>query len=83
MLVESTQCIYNRNGLCFFLVSAPSECKMCLNFTSADPSLKNSLEVDKPLVTYYDLLTYNPSYKKMFGGRGVQQTLDSFKSSDK
>lgn len=94
MIVSGKQCIYNRNGKCYFLASAPTSCEICLNFTSANDRLKYVLEVSKPIVTYYDLISHFNEHKKdkkdrkkesiRFLGEGneTQKTLESFTVSE-
>ncbi len=75
----ASKCIYNRGGVCYFLISDPQPCKLCVNFVSADPKLKKELKINKPLVTFYDLIINDPRYRAMFpkSGRAMQMSLYS------
>ncbi len=78
----SSKCIYNRDGMCYFLVSDPQPCKLCFNFISADPSLKKELKITKPVVTFYDLMMEDSRYRALFpkSGTAVQMSLGSLYS---
>ncbi len=75
----ASKCIYNRGGMCYFLVSDPKPCTMCVNFVSADPALKRELKITKPVVTFYDLLMKDSRYRAMFpkSGSEMQMSLNS------
>ncbi len=71
----ASKCIYNRGGMCYFLVSDPQPCKLCVNFVSADPSLLRELKTKKPIVTFYDLVMNDPRYRAMFPRSGTEIQL--------
>ncbi len=74
----ATKCIHHRGGLCYFLISAPNECKMCVNFVSADPEIKRKFGAgDRAVVTFYDIIKKDPRYRAMFpqSGTSVQMSL--------
>ena len=71
----ASKCIYNRGGMCYFLVSDPKPCTLCVNFVSADPSLKKEGKSSKPLVTFYDLVLHDPRYRAMFPRSGTEIQL--------
>ncbi len=75
----ASKCIYNRGGMCYFLISDPQPCTLCVNFISADPALKKEIKTTKSLVTYYDLVLKDPRYRAMFpkNGNEMQMTLNS------
>ncbi len=75
----ASKCIYNRGGMCYFLVSDPKPCTMCVNFCSSDPALKRELKINKPVVTFYDLLMKDSRYRAMFpkSGSEMQMSLNS------
>ena len=75
MSIDTEKCIYNREGKCCYLVSSPTKCEFCPNFVSADSSLLREYKISRPIITYYDIIIANPSYKKIFGGKGIQKTL--------
>jgi len=76
MPIDTEKCIYNRNGKCYFLASEASECKLCPNFVSADPSLLREFKINRPVITHYDIISSDPAYKRIFGGgKGIQKTL--------
>ena len=75
----ASRCIYHRNGMCYFLISDPQPCRLCVNFVSADPKLKKELKINKPVVTFYDLIMSDPRYRALFpaSGTAVQMSLYS------
>ena len=75
----ASKCIYYRNGMCYFLISDPQPCKLCVNFVSADPKLKRDLKINKPVVTFYDLIVNDPRYRALFPtmGTSIQMSLYS------
>ena len=75
----ASKCIYYRNGLCYFLASDPKSCTLCFNFASADPQLKKELKINKPVVTFYDLIMKDSRYRALFpkSGASVQMSLGS------
>lgn len=81
----ASKCIYNRGGICYFLISDPQPCKLCVNFASVDPVLKKELKVDKPIVTFYDLIMKDSRYRSMFptSGTSMQMNLYSHVRSEK
>ena len=78
----ASKCIYNRNGMCYFLASDPKPCTLCANFVSADPDLKEELKINKPVITFYDLIMKDPRYRALFpkSGRSIQMSLGSLYS---
>ncbi|NPA74881.1 MAG: hypothetical protein GXO25_02220 [Euryarchaeota archaeon] len=62
----ASKCMYNRGGKCYFLISEPQPCQLCVNFASADPSLLKELKIKKSIATYYDLIMSDPRYRAMF-----------------
>ncbi len=78
----ASKCIYNRGGMCYFLVSEPQPCSLCFNFVSADPKLKRELKISKPVVTFYDLIMSDSRYRALFpqSGTSVQMSLGSLYS---
>ena len=81
----ASKCIYNRGGMCYFLVSDPQPCKLCVNFATADPGLKKELKIEKALITFYDLIMKDPRYRAMFptSGTSIQMNLYSHVRSEK
>ncbi len=75
----ASRCIYNRDGMCYFLISDPQPCSLCFNFASADPQLKKELKISKPVVTFFDLITKDSRYRALFpkSGNAVQMSLGS------
>ncbi len=75
----ASKCIYNRGGMCYFLVSDPQPCKLCVNFASGDPSLLKELKTSKAIATYYDLIMSDTRYRAMFprNDREMQMSLNS------
>lgn len=78
----ASRCIYYRDGLCYFLASDPRPCTLCFNFASADPKLKRELRIDKPVITFYDLIVGDSRYRALFpsSGTSVQMSLGSLYS---
>ncbi len=68
----ASKCIYNRGGMCYFLVSDPHPCTLCVNFVSADSRLKKEVGSTKPLITFYDLILSDPRYRAMFPRKGTE-----------
>jgi len=63
------KCFYYRDGLCYFLQSAPSECcALCWNWKTVDT---------RGLIDLYTLLTKDARYKKAIFPEGnvVQKTI--------
>ncbi|AGB04628.1 hypothetical protein AciM339_0748 [Aciduliprofundum sp. MAR08-339] len=75
----ASRCIYYRDGMCYFLASDPRPCTLCFNFASADPKLKRELKIDKPVITFYDLIMGDSRYRALFpsSGTSVQMSLGS------
>ncbi len=78
----ASRCIYHRDGMCYFLASDPRPCTLCFNFASADPKLKRELKIDKPVITFYDLIMGDSRYRALFpsSGTSVQMSLGSLYS---
>jgi len=78
----ATKCIYHRDGMCYFLVSDPQPCTLCFNFASVDPKLKKELKINKPVVTFYDVIMKDSRYRALFpkSGTSVQMSLGSLYS---
>ncbi len=78
----ASRCIYYRDGMCYFLASDPRPCTLCFNFASADPKLKRELKIDKPVITFYDLIMGDSRYRALFpsSGTSVQMSLGSLYS---
>ena len=62
----ASKCIHNRGGMCYFLMSEPQPCSMCVNFVSADPVILKELKIKKSVVSYYDMVIADPRYRAMF-----------------
>ena len=55
------------------------EGSLCFNFASADPQLKRELKINKPVVTFYDIIMKDSRYRALFPrtGTSVQMSLGS------
>lgn len=62
----ASKCIYNRQGMCYFIVSYPTKCSLCYNFVTADASIKRKYGLSKSLVTLYDIVKVDKSFKTLF-----------------
>ena len=71
-------CLHNRNGMCYFSISYPTECRLCFNFITSDYSIKRKYGFSKNLVSLYDILMKDESYESLFPRSGdyVQETLN-------
>ncbi|MCD6106095.1 MAG: hypothetical protein DRN14_03210 [Thermoplasmata archaeon] len=66
-------CMFHRKGMCYFLASEPRPCTLCPNFASASPELKKKLGIDKPVITFWDLVKHDPRLRAFFRDRTTMQ----------
>ncbi len=66
-------CMFHRKGKCYYLASDPGPCSLCPNFVSTSPELKKKLGVDKPVLTFWDLVQHDPRLKSFFRDRTTMQ----------
>ncbi len=74
----NTTCIHYRDGDCYFVVSNPTKCKLCFNFTTFDPEVKKKYGITDPVVTLYSILKEDKVMRAMFpeSGDAVQTTFE-------
>lgn len=74
----SSSCMFNRNGMCYFVISYPTKCNLCYNFLTSDPEIKRKYKINKPLVSLYDIVKVDKSFKTLFpeSGEEVQTTFE-------
>lgn len=70
-------CLYNRENMCYFVLSKPTRCRLCFNFVSFDQRLKSKYRILKDFVTLYDIIKEDKTFRALFPEEGdrVQTTL--------
>ncbi|MGC8663864.1 MAG: hypothetical protein ACP5SF_05225 [Thermoplasmata archaeon] len=72
----ASKCIFHREGKCYFVISYPTKCNLCFNFVTSDPGIKRKYGFNKTMISLYDILKVDKSFKTLFPSSGDEiQTI--------